>query len=69
MARIPRAAIRQLVKGSIGAKITEAGAEELARMLEREAEEISRSAVENAAREGRYKVTKKDVMKCIMSRG
>ncbi len=69
MAKIPRAAIKQLVKGYFNANITESGVDELARMLESEAERISKFAVENAKKEKRGKVTKKDISKYVISRG
>ncbi len=67
MANIPRAAIRQLVRKYFKATITEGGADELARMLEAEAEKISKFAVENAKREKRNKVSKRDIAKYVVN--
>lgn len=69
MAKIPRAAIKKLVKSYFDVNITDRGADALARMLEKEAEKISRFAVENAKRENGGKVTRKDISKYIISRG
>lgn len=68
MAKIPRAAIKQLVKSYFNASITERGADEMAKMLEAEAEKISKFAVENARKENRGRVTKRDISKYIISR-
>lgn len=63
MANIPKASIKKLVKSLFGVKITDDGANEMIRMLEEKAREISKRAVENARRENRDKVTKEDIIK------
>ena len=68
MAKIPRNSIKQLVKSHFNASITEEGADALARMLEQEAERISRFAVENARKEKRSRVTKKDISMYIVNK-
>ena len=68
MAKIPRSAIKQLVKSYFHASITEGGADALAKMLESEAERISKFAVENARKENRAKVTRKDIARYVMGR-
>ncbi len=66
MANISRTAIKQLVSRRFKAKITDRGAEAIARMLEQEAERIAKFAVEQARRENREKVTGKDIEKYII---
>ena len=61
MAKIPRKAIKELVKSHFKARITEGGAEKMAAMLEKEAERMSAFAVQNAKRDRRVKITRKDI--------
>jgi histone H3/H4 len=68
MAKIPRAAVKRLVKSYFDVNITENGAEAMARILEQEAERISKFAVENAKKENRNRVTKEDISRYILSR-
>ena len=68
MAKIPRDAVKQLVKSYFNVSITENGAEAMAKMLEQEAERISRFAVENAKKENRNRVTKKDISRYVLNR-
>ncbi len=68
MANISRAAIKQLVSRRFKAKITDKGAEAIARMLELEAERIAKFAVENARKEKREKVTGRDIERYIIER-
>jgi histone H3/H4 len=68
MAKIPRAAIKHLVKSYFDASITENGADAMAGILEKKAEEIAKFAVENAKKEKRVKVTKEDISKYVMGR-
>ncbi len=66
VASIPKASIKRFIKRHFGANITEDGAEEIVKILEEKAKEISEYAVDNAKREERGKVTRKDVMKYVM---
>ena len=66
MATIPRSAIKNLIKRRFGAKITEDGANEMARILESKANEMSRFAVSNSRKKGRGKVTKEDIMQYLI---
>ncbi len=67
MAKIPKSAIKGLVKRYFKANITDAGAEALAKILEKKAESISKYAVENAKKENRDKVTGKDVAEYVIN--
>ncbi len=67
MAKIPKKSIKELVKNYFGASITEDGAEELALILEKKANEISKFAVNNAKTKGRKKVTKEDIKKYVIN--
>ncbi len=69
MAKIPRDPIKKLVNKYFKAKITADGVDELAKILENEAEKISRYAVENARKEGREKVTRKDIARSVLKKG
>lgn len=66
MASIPKASIKKFVKRYFKANITDEGAEEIVKILEEKAREISKYAVGNAKREEREKVTRTDVMKYVM---
>lgn len=61
MANISRATIKELVKVRFGVSITDDGADEIAEILEKEAQRISSFAVENAKKQNRGKVTKSDI--------
>ena len=63
MASIPKAYIKKFVKKSFGANITDDGAAEMIKILEKRAKEISSYAVVNAKKRNREgKVTKEDIM-------
>jgi histone H3/H4 len=62
-ASIPKNAIKALVKKYAKANITDDGAEELAKILNQKAMEISAFAVKEAEKESRKKITKKDILK------
>ncbi|HUB92819.1 MAG TPA: histone-like protein [Candidatus Saccharimonadales bacterium] len=66
VASIPKASIKKFVKRYFKANITDEGAEEIVKILEEKAKEISRYAVDNAKRESRGKVTRTDVMKYVI---
>ncbi len=66
MASIPKASIKRFVKRHFGANITDEGADEIVKILEEKAKDISKHAVENAKREMRGKVTRKDVMRYVV---
>lgn len=66
MAKIPKKSIKKLVKNYFGASITEDGADELAKILEKKANEISKFAVNNAKTKGRTKVTREDIKNYII---
>ncbi len=59
--RISRDAIRKLVKKHFDVSVTAGGAEEIAKILENEAEKIASYAVKNAKKDSRDKVIKKDI--------
>lgn len=61
MTRISPKKIKNIVNRSFGVKITEKGAERIAEILENEAKKISSFAVQNAIKDKRGKVTKKDI--------
>lgn len=61
MASIPKQAIKKMVQSSFGLQITDEAAGALAKLLERKAKKISKFAVENAKREKRGKVIRKDI--------
>ncbi len=67
MAKIPKSSIKKLVKSYFGATITEDGADELAQILEKKANDISKFAVNNAKNKGRSKVTREDIKKYIIN--
>ena len=66
MASIPKASIKRFVRHHFGANITDEGAEEIVKILEEKAKDISKHAVENAKRERREKITRKDVMRYVV---
>ena len=61
MGTISRTSIKKLVKKHYGVGITAGGADEIAKILEVEAQKISSYAVKNAKKNSRDKVTKKDI--------
>ena len=61
MASIPMEAIKSLIKKQFGVKISDDGAAALAKILERKADAISKFAVDNAKKEKRDRITKKDI--------
>lgn len=65
MANISTASIKKLIREYFDADITEDGAEEMAKVLSLEAKKISKFAVNNAKKEKREKVTKKDIMEYV----
>ncbi len=66
MANIPKSSIKALIKKYFQASITEDGANEMALLLERKANEIAGFAVKNAKKKGRVKVTKEDISQYLM---
>lgn len=66
MASIPKTSIKKFIRRYFDANITDDGAEEIVKILEEKAKEISRYAVGNAKKEERSKVTRNDVMKYII---
>lgn len=66
MANIPKSSIKKFVKKYFDANITDEGAEEIVKILEGKAKEISRFAVDNAKKDSRSKVTRSDVMKYVI---
>ncbi len=66
MANIPKASIKKFVKRYFKANITDEGAEEIVRILEAKAKEISRYAVDNAKKDERSKITRADVMEYVI---
>jgi histone H3/H4 len=69
MASIPKSAIKRLVKKYFKSDITDGGAEALALILEKEAVQISRHAVQNARNQKRDKVTGRDISEYLMKKG
>ena len=67
MGKIPKQAIRQLVKRYANVNITEDGVSALAKMLEKKAISISKFAIKNAKKSGRSKITKEDINRYILS--
>ena len=68
-AKIPRDPLKKLVNKYFKASITAGGVDELAKMLESEAEKISKYAVENAKKQGREKVTRRDIAESVLKKG
>lgn len=66
MANISRASIKKMVKKFFDVNITDDGADEIAKILEAKAREISKYAVDNAKRSNREKVTKEDIARYII---
>ncbi|MGC9037360.1 MAG: histone-like protein [Candidatus Micrarchaeia archaeon] len=60
--------VKKLVKKYTGSNITEDGAAEIARFLEKKAREIAKYAVKNAKKEKRNKVTKEDIESYIFKK-
>ena len=59
--KISRESVKRLAKKHFGVSITNGGADEIACILEGEAKLISDFAVNNAKKNSRSKVTKKDI--------
>ncbi|MDE1823728.1 MAG: hypothetical protein KGH74_00320 [Candidatus Micrarchaeota archaeon] len=68
MTRISAKKIKHIVNRNFGVKITEKGAERIAEILEKEAKKISSFAVQNAIKDKRGKVTKKDIKDYVIKR-
>lgn len=68
MATISRSSIKALIKKKFKANITEGGVDELAKILENEAKNISSFAVQNAKRKKRDRVTRSDIRDYIVER-
>lgn len=66
MASIPNEAIKKLVKRYANANITDDGAREIAQILEKEAERISKQVVKSAKSEKREKITRQDIIEYLM---
>lgn len=69
MPSISKNSVKGLIAKYTGARITDDAAEEIARLLTKKAVEISRLAVKKARKESRDKITKKDIMDCILNKG
>ena len=61
LGKISRDAIKKLIKKHFEVSVTDGGADEIAKILEVEAERISNFAVKNAKKNRRDKVTKRDI--------
>ncbi len=61
LGKISREAIKKLIKKHFKVSVTAGGAEEIAKILEGEAQRIASYAVKNAKRNSRDKVTKTDI--------
>lgn len=61
MGKISRDAIKRLIKRHFEVSVTDGGADEIAKILEGEAERIASYAVKSAKKNSRDKVTKKDI--------
>jgi histone H3/H4 len=69
MASIPNSAIKSMIKKYAKVSITDDGASAIAAILEKEAKDIAKFAVENAKRGSRGKVTKEDISDYILKKG
>ena len=69
MGSISRSSIKKLIKRHFDVSITNGGAEEIAKILEGEAKNISSFAVKNAKKNSRDKVTKKDIHDYVIKGG
>ncbi len=69
MANISKQAIKRIVKRCSGAAITDDGAEELAKVLEKQASKIADFAVKNAKKDGRSRIVKDDVRRYAIVEG
>ncbi len=65
-ANIPTQAVKKLVKKHARASITDDGAREIARILDREAKKISAFAVKNAKKNKRERISKDDIKAYII---
>jgi histone H3/H4 len=64
--KISRDSIKKLVKKHFAVSVTDGGADEIAKILEVEAERISSFAVKNAKKNRRDKVTKRDIKEYVI---
>lgn len=69
MANIPKQAIKKLIRKYFKVNISDDGAAALAGILEKKAKRISKFAVNNARREKRDRVTKKDIEEYVLKIG
>ncbi|MGC8676334.1 MAG: histone-like protein [Candidatus Micrarchaeia archaeon] len=68
MAGLPKEAIKKMVMKYAHASITNDGAEAIAKMLDKKAEEIAKFAVKNAKKNKRSSVTKEDIQAYIFKK-
>ncbi len=68
MQGISKDSVKELILKSNGAMITDDAAEEIARLLTKKAIEISRLAVKRSKTDGRNKITKQDIVDCILNK-
>jgi histone H3/H4 len=64
--KISRDSIKKLINKHFAVSVTDGGADEIAKILEVEAERISDFAVKNAKKNRRDKVTKKDIKEYVI---
>jgi len=69
VANIPKQAIKKLIKKYFKVNISDEGAAALAKILEGKAKRISKFAVDNAKKEKRDRVTKKDIEEYVLKIG
>ena len=69
MANIPKQAIKKLIKKYFKVNISDDGAVAIASILENKAKRISKFAVNNAKKEKRDRVTKKDIEEYVLKIG
>ncbi len=69
MANIPKQAIKKMIDQYYGLQITDDAAAALASMLEKRARKISKFAVNNARKDKRGKVTRKDIEAYVLKVG
>lgn len=69
MPSISKSSVKELITKYTGARITDDAAAEIAKLLTKKAIEISKLAVKRAKKESREKITKKDIIDCILNKG
>ncbi len=69
MPSISRNSVKGLIAKYTGAALTDDAADEIAKLLTKKAIEISKLAVRRAKKENRNKITKKDIVDCILNKG